>query len=434
MRVALITPFTEDATMGRYARSILPSLQRRHEVEIWCPRTGKPPIPSVSVIEFDTIEALGDGRLDQYDLIVYQVGNDAGNFNRILPLAFHVPGVHILHDYVLHNVIAHLTLDEAKDPLHYLWLMERAYGSAGRKRAEDTIAGAQAGVWETPEVERFPLFEPVLENSLGVVVHSDFYLRAVQSAFGGPAVKIDLAVAPIPPFRRASRAELGVDAEKVLLVSTGYTNRPKQHDRVIEALHRSPELAARSLFVIAGADCAVESPRLRAMVEDYGLQESVRFTGFLPEETMHSWIANADVCINLRRPNTEGASYSVIEQMMHGKAVVVIRAGFYAELPEGTVLGIAPSDLENLPQVLLRAVSDEQLRRRTGAAAREWTATRFDPSRYGLELADFLEQAHAAKPGALLRQTVKRESARLGPAMEAFKWASMASETRALFE
>jgi len=434
MRIALVTPFTEDATMGRYARSILPSLQRRHEVEVWRPRPGKPPIHSVPVVEFETVEALGDSRLDQYDLIVYQVGNDSANFSRIVPLSLRVPGVHILHDYVMHNLIAHLILDTAKDALHYLWLMERAYGGAGRKRAEDTIAGMRVGVWETPEVERFPLFEPLLENSLGVVVHSDFYLKAVQRVFGGPAARINLAVAPIPPFRGATRAELGVDTGKALLVSTGYTNKPKQHDQVIEALHRSPELAARALFVIAGADCPIESPRLRAMVEDYGLQESVRFTGFLPEETMHSWIANADLCINLRRPNTEGASYSVIEQMMHGKAVVVMRNGFYAELPESAVIEIAPDELENLHLLLLRVASDEELRRRTGSAAREWAASRFHPDRYGPALADFLEEAREAKPRALLRQRLKCETALLGPALEAFDWSNLDPESRAPFE
>lgn len=419
--------------MGRYARDILPSLQRRHEMHVWCPRSAGSTIPFSPVIPFETIEALGDSRLNDYDLIVYQLGNDARNFDRILPLALKVPGVHILHDYVMHNLIAQITLEKAKDPFRYIWLMQNAYGEAGRKLAEDAVTGRNHGVWQTSDVERYPLFEPVLANSLGVVVHSNFFLRAVRRSFHGPSTKIDLAVAPIPAFRKATREELGVEAGKVLLVSTGYINRPKLLDHVIEALHRNPELAAKALFVIAGADCPVESPRLRAMVEAYGLRQSVRLTGFLPEETMHSWIANADVCINLRRPNTEGASYSVIEQMRHGKTVAVIRTGFYAELPEGTVVEIEPEGLLDLDQTLLRLVSDREFRDRTGAAACDWATAGFQPDCYGTALADFLEEAYAAKPAASQAQTARSDLAGCGSEAGELTRASTDREPGTLF-
>lgn len=419
MKIALITPFNPDATMGRFARLILPHLCRRLEVDVWCPPTSRVMRVPVPVIPFESNLALGDARLDRYDLLVYQMGNDAKHFTRIIDLAQHRPGVHILHDYVMHHIIANYYLDHLRQPIRYVRDMGKYYGPWARAYAEETIIGRNIGMWESDVVADHPFFQPVLLNSLGAVVHSQFHLDAVRKCFAGPSTQINLAVDSPPPPSELTRADLGVPEDRLLMLSTGYISKSKLHDVVIRALHWSPELASRVIFVIVGKDCPVESPKLRAMVRDYKLEDSVRFVGFQPDEFMHAWLEHCDFCINLRRPNTEGASGSVIDQMLHGKATVVIRSGFYAELPEQAVVKAEPDNLGYIHELLLKLASDHAWRARVGGAAKEYAATNFSASRYAERLADFLEDVHARKPIDLLKQRVEFELARLGPTAEA---------------
>ncbi len=335
MRVALITPFSPDATMGKYANLILPALSRRHEVHVWCPSSPRLIEADVPVISFQASHALGDPRLDEYEMLVYQMGSDASHFLPILELASQRPGIHILHDYTLNPLLAFYYLSVLRQPVAYVQLMEQTYGELARKYAEETIIGRKRGPLETEELSAYPLFEPVLANALGVVVHSRFYLSAVRRVFSGPSTQIKLALAAVPPPSGLSRSELGVPDDRLLIVSTGYIGKAKLLDVTIEALGRCPELASRVIFAIVGRDCPIEGPKLRAMVRYRRLEDTVRFIGFQPESLLHTWIEHADFCVNLRRPTTEGASLSVLEQMLHGKATVVLPNGFYGELPAG---------------------------------------------------------------------------------------------------
>lgn len=397
MKIALFTPFSPDATMGRYAAQFLPALCQRHEVEIWCPPSQRLLTADVPVIPFEPIDALGDPRLDRYDLILYQMGNDPTWFSRILEVSRHCPGAHILHDFVMHHMLAHHCLHILRQPLVYVRWMEEAYGAMAREYVERTLLGDNPGLWETDDVARFPLFEPILRNSLGAVVHSRFFLTAVRRRFRGPSTVINIAAPPAPQASGISAEELGAPPGRVLMVSTGYIGRSKLHAEVIRAMRQAPELARRAYYVIVGADDPAESPRLRAMVREYGLEGSVHFAGFEPDERMHAWIGAAGLCINLRRPNTEGASWSLIDQMQHGKAVVVLRSGCYAEPPEDTVAGLAPDKLGDLAPLLVNLVSDAGLRERIGAAARQYAAATFNRDAYGERLAAFLEEVRGSR-------------------------------------
>jgi hypothetical protein len=172
------------------------------------------------VISFQASHALGDPRLDEYEMLVYQMGSDASHFLPILELASQRPGIHILHDYTLNPLLAYYYLSVLRQPVAYVRLMEQTYGEWARKYAEETIIGRKRGLWETEELSAYPLFEPVLANALGVVVHSRFYLSAVRRVFSGPSTQIKLALAAVPPpSGRGTSLDLTVQRLNLLLQS-----------------------------------------------------------------------------------------------------------------------------------------------------------------------------------------------------------------------
>ena len=78
----------------------------------------------------------------------------------------------MLHDFVLHHLVAGLTLGR-RDAAGYLAAMEREAGVAGRLLAHGVLDGRIPPLWET-RPEDFPLAGEVLELATGLIVHSRY--------------------------------------------------------------------------------------------------------------------------------------------------------------------------------------------------------------------------------------------------------------------
>ena len=64
-----------------------------------------------------------------------------------------------------------------------------------------------------------------------------------------------------------------------------------------------------------------------------GLKEIVRFETGVSDARLVELAGDADLFINLRKPNTEGSSASLVEQLDTGRPVVVLDSGCYGEVP-----------------------------------------------------------------------------------------------------
>src|SRR5437763_6720138 len=133
LRVAYYSPLPpERSGIADYSALLLPALERRVDVDV-APRGGR-----------------ADG-----DVALYHLGNDADVHGWILERLRREPGVVVLHDFVLHHLVARLTLGR-KDKKGYVAAMERDAGPAGRSLALGVIDGSVPPLWET-RPEDFPL-------------------------------------------------------------------------------------------------------------------------------------------------------------------------------------------------------------------------------------------------------------------------------------
>ena len=108
------------------------------------------------------------------------------------------PGVAVLHEWVLHHLIAGLTLGR-KDVAQYLAALERDHGIAGRLLGLGVVDGCVPPLWET-RPEDFPLAGVVLDatRGRGVIVHSQ--LRRGARPSGGTEARV---ADPAPGLARA---------------------------------------------------------------------------------------------------------------------------------------------------------------------------------------------------------------------------------------
>ena len=118
------------------------------------------------------------GKRADGDVALYHVGNDPEVHGWIVERLRREPGIVVLHDFVLHHLVASLTLGR-KDNAGYLDAMERDSGVAGRLLALGVIDGCIPPLWEV-RPEDFPLCDEVLDSATGVIVHSRYVEERVR--------------------------------------------------------------------------------------------------------------------------------------------------------------------------------------------------------------------------------------------------------------
>ena len=141
MKVAYYSPLPpERSGIADYSALLLPELERR--------------------IEVDVVRRPGRRVPRGTDLALYHVGNDPEHHWWIVEALRKRPGVVVLHDFVLHHLVAGMTLGR-KNSEGYLDAMQREAGPVGRMLAHGVIDGLLPPVWER-RAHEYPLTGEVL--------------------------------------------------------------------------------------------------------------------------------------------------------------------------------------------------------------------------------------------------------------------------------
>jgi Glycosyl transferases group 1 len=166
---------------------------------------------------------------------------------------------------------------------------------------------------------------------------------------------------------------------------------------VIAALAGDSDLAGHARYVIAGRDDVDEAyvREVNATIAGHGLAASVRLLGHLLPSTLERQAANADVFVNVRDPNDEGCSASLMYELAHGKPVVVYDSGPFSEVPEEAVAKVPPGDRQALSRTLRELVHSPARREALGTAGRQFAASH-SVQRYARELLEFAQAAFSS--------------------------------------
>lgn len=188
---------------------------------------------------------------------------------------------------------------------------------------------------------------------------------------------IDLARLPAPGSGRADvLSATGWPADAVVFAHAGRLESWKGTDVFLKAAGRLIEdpAAERARFLIVGGALYGRDERwaagLPALANELGLGDRVHFTGFRPD-ALHL-LAGADAVVHAStRPEPFGMV--VIEGMALGATVIASAIGGPSEVIDHGRTGLlaAPGRPETLAAAMHTVASDDDLRRRLGAAARE---------------------------------------------------------------
>ncbi|MFI4989751.1 MAG: glycosyltransferase [Solirubrobacterales bacterium] len=414
MKIAWFTPFHVESAIGEFSRHVTDELARVADVELWVPGDGPLLESELPMVGFNADSPhLSD--LHQYDAIVYNLGNHLAFHGEIYKVSAAHPGAVILHDRALHHLFADLWLTgEHPEPVRYIQAMGAYYGADGASVAQESLQGGRRPVWESEQdLLRYPLYEQSIAGALGVVTHSQGQALDVAQRWLGPVAALRL-----PCYREtlacAARAPRAAPSERLRLLTVGHVNSNKQVDRVVKVLAADPQLAARFSYRVVGPDGGdtAYARGLRRLIEQHADVLDVVLVGRVSDEQLEAELAAADAFVNLRHPNIEGGSASLMRQLAYGRPVLAFDSGFFGEIPGEALLRVPVADFGAVARQLHALVTDAAMRERVGRAAREF-AEACSERTYVEDLLRLIEQGRSAAPALRLLDLVARELGRM---------------------
>lgn len=418
MKVAMVTPMSPESAIADVMMQALPHLNDTWDIDVWCPWEPRLRPCSVELYPYSDADDETLRRLSQYDLVIYVLGNSPWH-SRILPLARALPGLVVLHDVAMTDLVRHMAVE--RDLLNVL--AARIASETSPTDAEAFRQGRHADGsdgWLRLSA-RNPMIDYATEGSLGALVHSNWHAGLVEGRTLG-----DVTVAPLPVpstrlgFETAQRVQAeahldGLPDSAVLVVTVGAANANRRIDALIDAVATDDPLLERIHLWAVGPGEPVAMRDLYERAERAGITDRFQITGAVSDVLLQDILDRADVAAALREPVLEGQSASVLTQMLAGLPTLVLDHAHYSELPDDIALKIDPAEpVSGLVSALRGLVADPAERAARGSRGRDYVLATRNGEAYADAIATAGDRALAARPVVLLSADLARSARRLG--------------------
>lgn len=388
-RLAFVSPLPPDRSgVADYSAELLRELAVYYDIELVNANAAitdewlKANFPLRSIAWFEA-------NAKRYDRIVYQFGNSVFHLH-MFDLLSRFPGTVVLHDFFLGDMIhwsVHMRLLRGDAFLRTLY-RSHGYGAL--------VAYYEKGEAAAPTV--FPSNREVLEAAQGVIVHSRHALLEAHRWYGEGFCS-DWAV--IPQLRRVvpgvsrmeARESLGLGADDFVVCSFGHISPTKLVDRILSAWRKSSLAPRRDcVLVLVGEGDGAYVQDLVSKAQNADVPDRFRVTGHVSTDAYNTWLAAADVAVQLRTRSRGETSRAVLDVLASGCPIIFNAHGSAAELPAGVGVRLADS------------FSDEDL-----VAALEDCRGRTDLRAIGRAGRDYVQRVCGpAQVGALYRDAIER--------------------------
>ncbi|WP_164867956.1 glycosyltransferase [Rhodovarius crocodyli] len=385
-RLAMTGPLPpEPSGIADYSAELVPALARHYAITLVSGE--KPRRGLLAGLPWMPVEGFAP-HLWRFDRVLHQVGNSHLHHTQHALLLPRRPATTVLHDVGL--------------PEYRRWaadgsgaaLLAAIYRNQGYPALLAALGGDAGAV-----AQSLPLSAQVLEESAGVIVHSQAALGLLRDAYGQPALARTRVVPHLRraqplPDRLAARARLGLDAEGLVIVSFGACVPKKLPLPLVRALAASG-LGAELVFA---GDAQPGLPEvIDAEARAAGVARQVRVTGQLSRAAYEDWLAAADIAVQLRGRHQGESSGAVADAMAAGLACIVNAMGSLAELPSDAVLCLpAAPTVAELAEALALLGRDPARREALARVARAHVAHALAPRRIAEAYRAAIEADHEA--------------------------------------
>ena len=399
-RLAYVSPLPpEKSGIADYSAELLPELARLYKIDV---------IVAQDTISDSWIKANCPihtaqwfiENAERYERVLYHVGNSIFH-GHMFGLLKAIPGVVLLHDFFLSGIACHVDVHGIA-PGYWSKELYRSHGYRAlcdRFQAKD-IADV---VW------KYPCSLSVIQDSLGVIVHSPYSLRLLKEWYSedpsGWSVIPLLRDSRISGDKGVARDALGFEAGDFLVCAFGILGPIKLNHRLLRAWMKSRLVRDKKChLVFVGENDAGEYGReCIELIRHNQMQENIRITGWADAHDYRQYLAAADVGVQLRTLSRGETSAAVLDCMNYGLATIVNANGSMADLDEKAVWKLPDKFCdEQLTEALETLWQDEACRHRLGGTARSIILRDHSPricaERYGEVLERFYQVVGSSSP------------------------------------
>ena len=409
MKLAFVSPLPPQRSgIADYSAQLLPALAQFYDVDVIIDQA-QLAAPWVSAhCGVRDVQWLLD-HAQGYDRVMYHFGNSSYH-KHMFELLARVPGVVVLHDFFLGDIHNYLAVHGVVPH----GLFRALYESHGY---------AALGVWAAEKdgaavITQYPANLGVVQQSLGVIVHSEHARQLAQTWYGRELARRWQVVAlpralPQQGNRQQARQQLALAPDDFVVCSFGLMGATKLNERLLEAWLLSPlaqDPRCRLVFV-GEAHAGDYGAAIEAKISSSGLGDRISITGWADAEVFHSYLAGADLAVQLRANSRGETSAAVLDCMNHGLPTLVNAHGAFAELPADSVW-LLPEvfDDQALADAMTTLWLAPEQRRALGERAREVLGSAHSPETCAKQYVAAIEQAYtsAGASGGRLVQALAR--------------------------
>lgn len=394
-RLAFVAPLPPARTgIADYAAQLLPALMAHYDIVLIVQQDDVTLPPALAALPVEDAAWLR-AYAHTFDHILYQIGNSEFH-SHMFALLRDLPGVVVLHDFYLGNVMAYRQV--RLDPPG-AWT-----GALFHSHGYPALCDYQAAPDRTALFKAYPCNLAVLQQATAIIHHSSHAAELARAWYGEQAtrnwhsVPLPRAAPPVQD-RAAARAALGIADDVFLVCSFGHIVPNKLGERLLAAwLASSLHAGGRCLLVLVGAN--QDSPfgaQVASLVAS--AHGRVRIAGWSDDTVYRQYLQAADLGVQLRTRAQGETSAAVLDCMNYGLATIVNANGSMAALPDDTVLRLPDAFDDTALVAALEALYRDDARRiALGRRAAQLLEDAYRPAHAAALYAAALRQANEPQP------------------------------------
>lgn len=404
LKLAYISPLPpERSGISDYSAELLPALADHYDIEVVVDQLQVSDSWIKKNCPIRTVQWFIENS-EQYDRVLYHFGNSAFH-QHMFGLLKEFPGVVVLHDFFLSGVTNYMDATGFEPGSFDRHLFE-SHGYGGLKSRVHAKDVADV-IW------KYPANLAVLTDSMGVIVHSANSLRLAHHWFADINQR---HWAEIPLLRSAAteqhsnllREKLGFAQEAFIACSFGMLSSTKLNHCLLNAWFESELSHKPNSFLVFVGENQVNQycDELVDTINRHPRGASVRITGYVDTSVFKSYLAVADIGVQLRSLSRGETSAAVLDCMNHGIATIVNANGSMADLDAAAVLMLPDDFVDNALIKALEALwRDSDRRLEMGRKAKMVIEQHHAPRHCALKYKEAIEQFYSY-PGSDLRFAV----------------------------
>lgn len=401
-RLAYVSPLPpEPSGIADYSAELLPELAQYYDIEVIVAQNDvSAPWVCANCPIHDINWFRSNAR--RFDRVIYHFGNCVFH-SHMFDLLKEIPGVVVLHDFFLSDIVAQMDINGVK-PHAWAQALVYAHGwsalQARYQRKDSDVV-----------VRTYPCNLEVLQQAHGVIVHSDYSRQLAREWYGSGTTDYwevipHLRVPVIKTDRNAARRKLGVKEGEFIVCSFGILGPHKLNHRLLDAWLASPlaeDPHCHLVFVGQNHDGCYGVELVRNIRASRATSR-IKITGRVDAATYQTWLAAADVGVQLRTLTRGETSGAVLDCMNHGLATIVNAHGSMADFPANAVWLLSDEFLdEDLIEALTVLWKDTNRRIILGQYAHQIVQTQHHPrrcaQRYTKAIEHWYRRVAAGLPG-----------------------------------